>query len=250
MILLLLGLAFIILTAVGMPISFAVGVSTVFATLLLPGVDNATIVQRMLTAINTFPLLAVIFFVFAGTLMARGGIARRLVLMAEVLVGWLPGSAGADRVRRLDVLRRRHRLGGRRGFLHRRDDDPRDGEGRLLAPLCHRDRAHRRHDGPDHSALDRHDRVRACRRQRLDRGAVSRRRHPRRDDRHVADDRLVRPRQALSPEDAAEARDAREDAPRDRRHGRRVHDGDHPRRHHFRRVHRDRGGRGGGASTR
>jgi tripartite ATP-independent transporter DctM subunit len=92
MILILLGLAFIILTVLGMPISFAVGVSTVFATLLLPGVDNATIVQRMLTAINTFPLLAVIFFVFAGTLMARGGIARRLVLMAEVLVGWLPGS--------------------------------------------------------------------------------------------------------------------------------------------------------------
>src|SRR4051812_29227350 len=92
MVLLLLGLAFIVLVALGMPISFAVGVSTVFATLLLPGVDNATIVQRMLTAINTFPLLAVIFFVFAGTLMARGGIARRLVLMAEVLVGWLPGS--------------------------------------------------------------------------------------------------------------------------------------------------------------
>src|SRR6266480_530938 len=92
MILLLLGLAFIALVALGMPISFAVGVSTVFATLLLPGVDNATVVQRMLTAINTFPPLAVIFFVFAGTLMARGGIARRLVLMAEVLVGWLPGS--------------------------------------------------------------------------------------------------------------------------------------------------------------
>jgi tripartite ATP-independent transporter DctM subunit len=92
MILLLLGLAFIVLVALGMPISFAVGVSTVFATLLLPGVDNATIVQRMLAGINTFPLLAVIFFVFAGTLMARGGIARRLVLAAEVLVGWLPGS--------------------------------------------------------------------------------------------------------------------------------------------------------------
>src|SRR5258708_28589623 len=92
MVLLLLGLAFILLVALGMPISFAVGVSTVIATLLLPGVDNATIVQRMLVAINTFPLLAVIFFVFAGTLMARGGIARRLVLMAEVLVGWLPGS--------------------------------------------------------------------------------------------------------------------------------------------------------------
>src|SRR6266446_1084448 len=76
----------------GVPISFSVGIASVVATLLLPGVDNATIVQRMLTSINTFPLLAVIFFVFSGVLMARGGIARRLVLMAEVLVGWLPGS--------------------------------------------------------------------------------------------------------------------------------------------------------------
>src|SRR5262245_31091924 len=87
-----LGVAFILLTVVGLPISFAVGVASVIGTFLLPGVDNATIVQRMLTSINTFPLLAVIFFVFSGVLMARGGIARRLVLMAEVLVGWLPGS--------------------------------------------------------------------------------------------------------------------------------------------------------------
>jgi tripartite ATP-independent transporter DctM subunit len=87
-----LGAVFILLMAVGMPISFAVGVASVVATFLLPGVDNATIVQRMLVSINTFPLLAVIFFVFAGTLMSRGGIARRLVMMAEVLVGWLPGS--------------------------------------------------------------------------------------------------------------------------------------------------------------
>jgi tripartite ATP-independent transporter DctM subunit len=88
----LLGFLFIALVAIGVPISFAVGSASVVATPLLPGVDNATIVQRMLTAINTFPLLAVIFFVFAGVLMARGGIARRLVMMAEVLVGWLPGS--------------------------------------------------------------------------------------------------------------------------------------------------------------
>lgn len=87
-----LGLSFLVLTLIGLPIAFAVGVSSVIATFLLSGVDNATIVQRMLLAINTFPLLAVIFFVFAGVLMARGGIARRLVMMAEVLVGWLPGS--------------------------------------------------------------------------------------------------------------------------------------------------------------
>ena len=87
-----LGATFLLLALVGLPISFAVGVATVVGTFLLSGVDNATIVQRMLTAVNTFPLLAVIFFVFAGVLMARGGIARRLVMMAEVLVGWLPGS--------------------------------------------------------------------------------------------------------------------------------------------------------------
>ena len=92
MVLLTLALVFILLTAMGMPIAFAIGFASIAATLMLPGVDMATIPQRMLVSINTFPLLAVIFFVFAGTLMARGGIARRLVLMAEVLVGWLPGS--------------------------------------------------------------------------------------------------------------------------------------------------------------
>jgi tripartite ATP-independent transporter DctM subunit len=90
--LIVLGAVFLGLMVIGMPISFACGIAAVVATLMLPAVDNATIVQRMLTALNTFPLLAVIFFVFAGTLMARGGVASRLVRMAEVLVGWLPGS--------------------------------------------------------------------------------------------------------------------------------------------------------------
>ena len=92
MTLIILAIVFIGLMALGTPIAFAVGIASVVATLMLPLVDNATIVQRMLTALNTFPLLAVIFFVLAGTLMSRGGVAMRLVRMAEVLVGWLPGS--------------------------------------------------------------------------------------------------------------------------------------------------------------
>jgi C4-dicarboxylate transporter DctM subunit len=98
---------------IGAPISFSVGIASVVATLLLPGVDNATIVQRMLTSLNTFPLLAVIFFA-AGTLMARGGVAIRL-RMAEVLVGWLPGSSRRSSSW-LDVLRRGYRFGGGRGL--------------------------------------------------------------------------------------------------------------------------------------
>jgi tripartite ATP-independent transporter DctM subunit len=74
-----------------MPISFAIGIGAVISGLTLWDVDNTTIVQRMLAAINVFPLLAVIFFIFSGVLMARGGISARLVRMAEVIVGRIPG---------------------------------------------------------------------------------------------------------------------------------------------------------------
>ena len=54
MTLIILGLVFVGLMLIGVPISFSVGIASVVATLLLPGVDNATIVQRMLTSLNTF----------------------------------------------------------------------------------------------------------------------------------------------------------------------------------------------------
>jgi len=82
---------FVVLLLINMPISFAIGIGSVIAGMTLWDVDNTTIVQRMLTAINSFPLLAVILFIFAGVLMARGGISTRLVRMAEVLVGRIPG---------------------------------------------------------------------------------------------------------------------------------------------------------------
>jgi tripartite ATP-independent transporter DctM subunit len=83
---------FVVLLVVNMPISFTIGLSAVASTLTMPFVDNATIVQRLVAAINSFPLLAVIFFIFAGTLMARGGVSRRLVRLAEILVGRIPGA--------------------------------------------------------------------------------------------------------------------------------------------------------------
>ena len=82
---------FLILLLLNMPISFAIGIGAVISGLTLWDVDNTTIVQRMLAAINVFPLLAVIFFIFSGVLMARGGISARLVRMAEVIVGRIPG---------------------------------------------------------------------------------------------------------------------------------------------------------------
>jgi tripartite ATP-independent transporter DctM subunit len=82
---------FLILLLINMPISFAIGIGSVVAGMTMWDVDNTTIVQRMITAINSFPLLAVILFIFAGVLMARGGISTRLVKMAEVIVGRIPG---------------------------------------------------------------------------------------------------------------------------------------------------------------
>jgi tripartite ATP-independent transporter DctM subunit len=82
---------FAVLLLIGMPIAFAIGIASAVAAINIFVIDNATIVQRMLVGINSFPLLAVIFFVFTGVLMARGGVAMRLVRLSEVVVGRLPG---------------------------------------------------------------------------------------------------------------------------------------------------------------
>ncbi len=82
---------FAVLLLIGMPIAFAIGIASAIAAINIFVIDNVTIVQRMLVGINSFPLLAVIFFVFTGVLMARGGVAMRLVRLSEVVVGRLPG---------------------------------------------------------------------------------------------------------------------------------------------------------------
>ena len=76
---------------INLPISFGIGLGALLAGLTLD-IDHSTLIQRMLSAVNSFPLLAVIFFIFAGTLLARGGVSTRLVRLAEVLVGRIPGA--------------------------------------------------------------------------------------------------------------------------------------------------------------
>ncbi len=82
---------FVVFMIINLPISFGIGLSAMLASLTMD-IDRATIVQRMISGINSFPLLAVIFFIFAGTLLARGGVSTRLVRLAEVLVGRIPGA--------------------------------------------------------------------------------------------------------------------------------------------------------------
>lgn len=85
--------SFIALLAAGVPVAFGLGLSTVMAMLVTIPADPAltTCAQRMATGLDSFALLAIPFFILAGHLMNRGGIARRLIDFALCLVGMLPG---------------------------------------------------------------------------------------------------------------------------------------------------------------
>jgi tripartite ATP-independent transporter DctM subunit len=90
---LVLVITFFIFLSLGVPISFSIGLSALITMLLSinPLPSLTTISQRMATGIDSFALLAIPFFILAGQLMNSGGIARRLIDFAKVLVGKLPG---------------------------------------------------------------------------------------------------------------------------------------------------------------
>lgn len=84
---------FVSLMALGVPVAWSLGLSG-FITLLVtvPSMPAATtIAQRMGTGLDSFSLLAIPFFVLAGEIMNRGGIANRLIDLAKAITGKLPG---------------------------------------------------------------------------------------------------------------------------------------------------------------
>ena len=90
---LVLVVSFVVMLTIGVPIAYSIGISAVLTMLVsiypIPAVT--TIAQRMATGLESFTLLAIPFFILAGQLMNRGGIASRLIDFAKVLVGMLPG---------------------------------------------------------------------------------------------------------------------------------------------------------------
>ena len=85
--------SFIILISIGVPIAYSIGISGILTMVvsILPVPAFTTLAQRMATALDSFALLAIPFFILAGQIMNRGGIAIRLIEFAKVLVGRLPG---------------------------------------------------------------------------------------------------------------------------------------------------------------
>ncbi|AUC23614.1 hypothetical protein BTO15_16605 [Polaribacter sejongensis] len=85
--------SFLIFLSLRVPIAYAVGLAALLTLLssmpFLPTV--ATMAQRMATSLDSFTLSAIPFFILAGQIMNRGGIAVRLINFAKAIVGPLPG---------------------------------------------------------------------------------------------------------------------------------------------------------------
>jgi len=81
---------FILLLLIGVPIALALGAATA-ATLFYIDMPTSVVAQRIFTALDSSGIMAIPFFVLAGNLMTRGGISRRIVDLANAVVGGVRG---------------------------------------------------------------------------------------------------------------------------------------------------------------
>src|SRR4030042_2472293 len=87
--LLLIG-SFLILILIGLPISYCLGISALI-TATYTDIGAFMLVQQLASKMQSFPLIAIPLFILAGAIMAKGGVAKRIVDFAYILVGPLPG---------------------------------------------------------------------------------------------------------------------------------------------------------------
>jgi len=83
-------ISFVVTLVLGIPLAVVLG-ATGFMTLIFMGIPLEVVAQRMFTGIDSFPLMAVPFFILAGDLMNRGGTTIRLINFANSLVGHIRG---------------------------------------------------------------------------------------------------------------------------------------------------------------
>ena len=86
----LLLIAFFVFVGIGAPIAYAMGMAALFGAFWI-GIPYEAVMIKISDGIGKFSLLAIPFFVLAGAIMAEGGMARRLVSFANVLVGFVRG---------------------------------------------------------------------------------------------------------------------------------------------------------------
>ena len=87
------AIVMVVLFALGTPLAFAIAISALsFCLVASDEVPLNIFVQKMVTATDSYPLLAIPFFVLAGAIMNRAGITRKLLALADALVGHVTGA--------------------------------------------------------------------------------------------------------------------------------------------------------------
>lgn len=86
--------SFLLLMLLGLPVALAMIAASLLYILVTGSVPNVIVAQRMIAGVESFPLLAVPFFILAGNLMNIAGITGRIYNFAVALVGWMKGGLG------------------------------------------------------------------------------------------------------------------------------------------------------------
>lgn len=87
-------LIFFILLMLSVPIGHAIGIATLITLISFSNIPITMIAQNAVAGVDSFPLLAIPFFMLAGNLMSSGGIAKRLVDFFESIIGHITGGLG------------------------------------------------------------------------------------------------------------------------------------------------------------
>ena len=85
------AISFLLAMALGIPVAFCLGITTLAALIVLADIPLYLIPQRMFTGMDSFPIMAVPFFILAGELMNASKITDRIVLFSKTLVGRIRG---------------------------------------------------------------------------------------------------------------------------------------------------------------
>src|SRR5687767_15639964 len=85
---------FLVLMSGGLPVAMAMAGSSLIYIMTSSNLPPLTVIHRMIGGIDSFPLLAVPFFILAGNLMNNAGVTNRIYNYALALVGWLKGGLG------------------------------------------------------------------------------------------------------------------------------------------------------------
>jgi tripartite ATP-independent transporter DctM subunit len=87
-------IAALLLMVMGLPVAVALGGGALIYVMVSGQVPDLVVLHRMVGGVDSFPLLAVPFFILAGNLMNSSGITNRIFEFAKAVVGWLPGGLG------------------------------------------------------------------------------------------------------------------------------------------------------------